>query len=174
MELNQALNSRKSIRSFTGEPVTADQLDAILNAAYEAPVGMGRYDSVHMTIITNKELLARIDSNAAQAFGNPKLHPLYGAPMLIVLSSTEDVATADANMGIILQNMSLEAVSLGVGQCLIYGAIRALNKNPELIAELGLPEGFTPGASIILGQTDATYAEREVPEKRHYAINQIA
>ena len=171
MELKQAMNQRKSIRSYTGEPVSQEQLDAILNAAYEAPIGMGRYDSIHLTVITNKDLLAQIDANAAQAFGNPKMHPLYGAPMLIVLSALDEVVTSVANVGITLQNMSLQAVELGLGQCLIYGAIRALNANPELVAKLGLPKGFKPRGSLVLGPTTEVYADRDVPQKHHFAMD---
>jgi len=35
------LFSRRSIRKYTGEPVSEDELQQILNAAYVAPVGMG-------------------------------------------------------------------------------------------------------------------------------------
>ena len=53
MELYKALNIRKSIRSYTGEGITDAQLERILTAAYEAPIGMKRYDSIHLTVITN-------------------------------------------------------------------------------------------------------------------------
>ena len=45
MELYKALNIRKSIRSYTGEGITDAQLERILTAAYEAPIGMKRYES---------------------------------------------------------------------------------------------------------------------------------
>ena len=44
MELYKALNIRKSIRSYTGEGITDAQLERILTAAYEAPIGMKRYE----------------------------------------------------------------------------------------------------------------------------------
>lgn len=133
MELKEALNKRKSVRSYTGELIDEKQLNAILTAAYEAPVGMGKYDSIHLTLITNKDLLNQIDQNAAEFFGNPQRHPLYGAPLLIVVSTNGEGNVASANVGIIIQNMALAAVDKGVGQCDIYGAIAALNQNPELL-----------------------------------------
>ena len=87
MELYKALNIRKSIRSYTGEGITDAQLERILTAAYEAPIGMKRYDSIHLTVITNPKLLHEIDANAAAASGDPSRHPLYGAPMMILVSS---------------------------------------------------------------------------------------
>lgn len=87
MELSEALNRRRSIRSYTGEVADPDQLEAILAAAYEAPIGMGRYEGIHLTVVTRPSLLAAIDAAAARMFGNPDAHPLYGAPMLVVVSS---------------------------------------------------------------------------------------
>lgn len=174
MELKDALNRRKSVRSYTGEPVSEEQLQAILTAAYEAPVGMGKYDGIHLTIVSDKELLGRIDAAAAAFFGNPKAHPLYGAPQLIVISSNTEGNVASANVGDILENMSLAAVEEGVGSCFIYGAIAALSQDSELVAALGLPEGFKPLGSLALGKTDDTYSPREIPEAHHFSQNVIA
>lgn len=173
MELKEALNRRKSIRSYTGEQISQEQLDAILTAGYEAPIGMGKYDSIHLTVITNKELLSEIDANAAKFFGNPDMHPLYGAPMLIVVSSNGANNVASANVGIILQNMALAAVDEGVGHCDIYGATAALVQNKDLLAKLKVPAGFTPLGSLAVGRTDETYTAREVPAEHKFAMNTI-
>lgn len=173
MELKEAMNIRKSVRSYTGEPVSKEQLDAILTAAYEAPVGMGKYDSIHLTVITDKDLLSEIDACAAKFFGNPSMHPLYGAPMLIVISSDSVNNVASANVGFILQNMSLAAVEQGVGHCDIYGAIAALAQDKELLAKLQLPEGFTPLGALDLGKTDETYSRREIPDAHRFSLNEI-
>lgn len=173
MELNTAMNNRRSIRSYTGESITEEELNAVLQAAYMAPVGMGKYDSIHLTIITNKELLKEIDRNGAAFFGNPSLHPLYGAPVLIVISSKDTGNVGSADVGIILQNMSLEAVELGIGHCDIYGATAALVQNQELLKKLNLPEGFTPLGSIILGKTKEEYTKRDIPASHKYSENRI-
>ncbi|NMF25648.1 hypothetical protein HF885_04215 [Olsenella umbonata] len=125
MELREALNRRRSIRSYTGELADPDQLEAIFAAAYEAPVGMGRYEGIHLTVVTRPGLLAAIDAAAARMFGNPDAHPLYGAPMLVVVSSDAEGNVASANAAAVIQNMSLAAVDQGVGSCYIYGATRA-------------------------------------------------
>lgn len=173
MELNTAMNNRRSIRSYTGESISEEELNAVLQAAYTAPIGMGKYDSIHLTIITNKALLKEIDENGAAFFGNPSIHPLYGAPMLIVISSSDPGNVGSADVGIILQNMSLEAVELGIGHCDIYGATDALTENKELLKKLNLPEGFTPLGSIILGKTQEQYTKREIPDSHKFAENRI-
>ncbi len=173
MELDKAINRRKSVRSYTGEGITEEQLQKILTSAYESPIGMGKYDSIHLTFITNKELLDAIDANAAKFFGNPSLHPLYGAPMLIVVSSNAQGNVASANVAMILQNMSLTAVEEGLGHCDIYGATRALVQDKNLLARLNLPEGFTPTGSLLLGKTDEKYTDREIPDAHKFKMNRI-
>lgn len=173
MEFKDVLNTRKSIRSYTGEPISKEQLDNILTAAYEAPIGMGKYDSIHLTVVTNKNLLSEIDQNAANFIGNPSAHPLYGAPTLIVVSSKDQGNVASANVGIIIQNMSLAAVDEGVGHCDIYGATVALTQNKELLSKLNLPEGYMPLGSIALGLSDEKYGKREIPAEHKYGMNEI-
>ena len=45
MNVTDAINRRKSVRSYTGEAPSEAALDAILKAAEEAPVGMGHYQN---------------------------------------------------------------------------------------------------------------------------------
>ncbi len=87
MKTLETICSRKSIRSYTGEGITQDELKQILTAANASPVGMGRYDEMHLTIVTNLELLRKIDQAGAAMFGKPDIHPLYGAPVLILVST---------------------------------------------------------------------------------------
>jgi FMN reductase (NADPH) len=174
MELSEALKRRRSIRSYTGEVADPDQLEAILAAAYEAPIGMGRYEGIHLTVVTRPSLLAAIDAAAARMFGNPDAHPLYGAPMLVVVSSDAEGNVASANVAAVIQNMSLAAVDQGVGSCYIYGATRALAQDAGLLAQLDLPEGLVPLGSIVLGKTDEKYEPRRVPASHHFAQNDVA
>ena len=166
MDVLQAMKVRKSVRSYTGEPVTKEQLDAILFAAEAAPVGMAKYELYQLTVITDQKLLAEIDANAAEFFGNPQMHPLYGAPTLIVVSGTDEGNVASGNAAMIVHNMALAAVELGVGHCDIYGAIAALNTKADLVAQLNLPEGHKPIAAIVVGQTEESYTERTIDVNR--------
>lgn len=164
------LYSRRSIRTYNGENLTDTELKEILKSAYAAPVGRALYDTLAITVITNKDYLARWEEATAEAFGEPGLHPFYGAPTVILISSIVGEAPQDnvnySNAAIIAQNMTLAATELGVGSCLIWGAVRALNVNPELTKELNIPEGMTPCCAVALGHTDEKFEVREVPEAR--------
>lgn len=170
MTMMETICNRKSIRSYTGESITNDELNTILKAANASPVGMGQFDSLHLTIITNSKILNKIESTAASMFGKPDMHPLYNAPMLIVVSSKAPAPmmenVAFSNAAIMVHNMALAATELGVGSCYIWGAIAALSKNTELLAELELPEGFIPCCAICLGKTEEEYEFREIPANK--------
>ena len=62
--------------------------------------------------------------------------------------------------------MATAATELGIGSCHIWGAVRLLNDNAELLEELSLPEGMVPCCAIILGRTDEKYELRSIPENK--------
>ncbi|MGI6032193.1 MAG: nitroreductase family protein [Coriobacteriales bacterium] len=170
METFDALFSRQSIREFTGEQVDESDLEKILLAANAAPVGMKKYEDVHLAVIQAPDLLKRIDAAGAAFFGNPDMHPLYGAPTLIVVSSKEagpglPENVACSNAAIIVENMALAAVDLGVGACHIWGAIEAL-AHADFVSELGLPQGFVPKCALALGKSKIAYDKRDIPADR--------
>ena len=78
MEHTNPVFMRKSVRSYTGEAPTETELHHILKAAYAAPVGMGRYDSLHITVVKSRGYLARLEAAAGAQLGRENYHPLYG------------------------------------------------------------------------------------------------
>ena len=170
MDTKELLYSRKSVRSYTGEKVSEELLQTILMAGQASPVGMGQYGNLHFTVIESPALLQKIDAAAGAMFGDPSRHPLYGAPTLILISvkaaGGEIGNVSYSNAAIAAHNMSLAAVDAGAGQCLIWGAVRALNDSPALVAELGLPDGFVPACGVTIGQTQQEYALRDIPADR--------
>lgn len=169
METLQAINTRKSTRSYTGA-LSDEALQTVLMAAQAAPIGMGQYEKMHMTVIKDQALLNDIDSAAGKFFGDPDRHPLYGAPCLILISTpVPDPAAGNvsySNAAIMTENMSLAATDIGLGSCLIWGAVAALNQTPALVAKLSLPEGHTVCCGIAIGETEDALAEREIPTDR--------
>ena len=170
MNTLDAIYRRKSVRSYNGKNITEAELNQLLKAAYAAPVGMKAYDTLIMTVVTNQTFMDKLNADSAAMMGRPDTVPLYGAPTMIIVSSTLPGGARDnvaySNAACIVENIALEAVELGIGTCHIWGAIRALNANPELVKELNLPEGYVPCCAVILGHTDETYELREIPMDR--------
>lgn len=166
MEFTTILDTRKSIRSFTGENISEKSLKNILHAANVSPVGMGKYDSIHLTVVQDKNILAEIEKTTANIFKVENRSFLYGAPELIIVSTSATDNVGYSNAAIIAHDMVLAAVNENVGACHIWGCMIALSTNPELMKKLSLPEGFTPTCAVALGKTEDSYTEREIPEER--------
>lgn len=170
MNTLETLYSRKSIRNFNGDGITEAELQEILKAAYAAPVGHALYDTLGLTVISNKELLEKWEKHMATVTGEPDLHPFYGAPTVILVSSVMPAAPMNnvkySNAAIVVHNMAIAATELGVGACHIWGATGVLDGNAELIRELKVPEGMVPCCAIALGKTDEKYIIREIPDNR--------
>ena len=171
MNVLEAIESRKSIRSYTDKPVTEAEISDILKAAYASPVGSGNYDEFQLNVITDKAFMNEIEENFCEVMNKPGRTPLYGAPVLIVVSTKlSDVPIMNngpySSGAIIVQNMTLAATELGLGTCHIWGAIRGMNSTPELVEKLNLTEGLTPVASLIVGHTNEAIERRTFPEER--------
>ncbi len=166
MNTLNALYSRRSVRNFNGKAVSERELSEILKSAYAAPVGRAMYDSLSMTVVTNKDLLRKWEQYMADAVGNPDIHPFYGAPTVILVSSEGDGNVNYSNAAILVQNMALSATDMGVGACHIWGAVGVLKGNAELVKELKVPDGMTPCCAIALGHFDGKYEIRSIPENR--------
>ena len=170
MNTMEAICSRKSVRCYNGKNISEAELKQLLKAAYATPVGMKAYDTLILTVVTNKDFMDKLNADSAAMMGRSDAVPLYGAPTLIIVSSTLPGGARDnvaySNAACIVENIALEAVELGIGTCHIWGAIRALNANPELVKKLNLPEGYVPCCAVILGHTDETYELREIPMDR--------
>lgn len=170
MNTFDTLFSRRSVRTYTGDALTEAELTAVLKAANAAPVGRAMYDTLHLTVVQNPALLAQIDRHGAAFFGDMSRTPLYHAPALIVVSTKKPAPGAEnvtfSNAAIVAHNMCLAAVEMGLGQCCIWGATAAMAESGELVGQLGLPEGFVPCCSVIVGRTEEKYALREIPTAR--------
>lgn len=94
MEFRETLARRHSSRAYEATPVSDEALDTILAAGRAAPVGMGEYGTVHLTVVTGSEKMAEL----RKFFMASESHdPLYGAPAFIVVSAKPGtVGTLDA------------------------------------------------------------------------------
>jgi len=165
METLKAIAKRKSTRAFLPEKqVGESELKTILSAGCAAPVGAADYPSIHLTVIKDKAVLAKITKAAQTAFKTDR-DVLYGAPVLVVVSSSEPKFPniQYANVGCIMENMLLAATNLGIDNIYLWGPVNAIIKSPELLKELGIPEGFTPISAAALGYAaESNPAEKEL------------
>lgn len=167
MNFFETLYNRHSVRTYTGEAPTDEQLAAILKAGRAAPVANARYDDLQITVIRRRGLIQGIQDYISQLAGEEK-RPFFDAPVLLLISMrTREETPANSeysSAAIVAHNMSLAATQLGLGTCLVWGAINLANEDAEIVRQFELPEGHTTLCSVTLGQTDEAFEERVVPE----------
>lgn len=157
MELMKAIMSRNSIRKYKPEQISEDELDLILKAGCAAPVGMGKYEYMHITVIQNPIILRKLSQRIASLRGTPDFDPLYGAPTIIVISAKQYVKYPHAefaNAACIIENMLLSATDQNIGSVYLWGVAVALQLDSELYREMDLTDGFIPVSGLALGYSD--------------------
>lgn len=114
MEFNEVLRMRQSVRRYTEEKVSAEDIQAILTAAQHAPVGMHNSKGYVLTVISSETVLALMKKNYKEATGKDN-DPIYGAPLFLLVSKTpeaiEEIAKYDA--ACLIENMHLAACRAG-------------------------------------------------------------
>lgn len=163
-ETLQIIKQRRSIRSFKGEQIKKEELQAVLEAALYAPNAGDQ--AWHFTVIQNKVLLERLNNAAKEAakqidiegikeLGNDEnFNCLYNAPTLIIVSGIEPAPIPlEADCASATQNILLAAESIGLGSCWIHFVLFAFysQQGTELRKELKIPEGYRPYYSAVVG-----------------------
>lgn len=168
METLKAISKRKSTRAFLSEKkISKRDLQTILEAGCAAPVGMGDYASIHLTVIQNPEALENISSAVRAAFKMDR-DALYGAPTLVLVSASENQKSPNiqyANVACIIENMLLAAADLGIDSVYLWSATNVIAGNADLCKQFEIPEGFKPISSAALG-----YAVENNPTEKELDI----
>ncbi len=181
MEVLQAIYRRRATRSFTGEPVERDLIEALIDAAIQAPNAMDKQRWAFV-VIRDKALLKHISDEAKQLtlsmigqnpdlaqfrelLALPEMNIFYDAPVLVVICATEDDQFAEQDCCLAAENLMLAACEKGLGTCWIGFAEAWLNR-PDGKKELKVPENYRPIAPIIVGypQSQVSAPGRRAPE----------
>jgi len=160
------LIERRSIRNFTNEQISKDDLNNIVKAGEYAPSGMGK-QSPKMIVIQNKELIEKIAKINAQIMGRDT-DPFYGAPTLIVFAD-KTVGTYIEDGSLVMGNLLNAAHSLGLGGCWIHRAKETFEtpEGKELLKKWGIEENYVGIGNCIIGHIDGEYPVAK-PRKKDF------
>lgn len=152
----ETFKHRQSVRSYRDEAIPEDVLKELVQAANAAPVAMGAYDDYHLSLVTNADLM----NQACQSLG-PDANPLHGAPAWFIVSVSEEKNTTYSSAAIISHQIALAAYDLDLAACHIWGLLSKVKEDAGLMKELGIPDGYTPTASVIVGYPSEDLNERD-------------
>ena len=177
MNTFESLAARVSVRDFESKPIPRGDLEEIVTAALYAPVGMKMYDSLHITVLSTPEEVAKFTALATTQSGDPLADPVHGAGALIIVSGKRpDEHTEYANAACMIENMLLAATDLGLGSLYVQGAVRAMRGSTQeasFRALLNLPEEFTPIGSAAIGFTKRKADPRSKPQNTITGVDYI-
>lgn len=146
METTRAIETRRSVREYTGEPVAEQEIAMLLEAARWAPSGLNNQPWRFMPI-TDRALITSI-AQMTRYRG-----VVEGASALIaVFLCAEDVYDRTKDLlsaGAAVENMLLAAHDSGLGACWL-GEILARREEVEALLEV--PAGMELVAVVALGR----------------------
>lgn len=167
MDLFEAIHTRRSIRSFTAEPVSEADMEIVLRAAMAAP-SAGNAQPWHFVVIHDRAILDAIPAIHAHAA------MVKGAPVAIAVAAELALEkypgfgywTLDCSAAV--ENLMLAARGLGLGTvwCGIYPRPERMEGLAKL---LQFPEGVTAHALVVMGHPAQEFKriERFNPERIH-------
>ncbi len=166
-----AIRDRSSIRKYTNEKLTKEELDTIIKAGLMAPTAANRQE-VHFTVIeAGAPVLAEIQAEMLKTRpGADSTQTFYrDAPIVIILSAKEDFYWSPVDSGIAVENMALAAEAMGLGS-LIIGCIKdAMTGERRRYFEkaLKLPEGYRFQVAFAAGRKAVEKAPHEFDAEKN-------
>ncbi len=169
MEAMENLLTRRSIRRYKKEQISAAELDAVLTAGTYAPTARGTQSPL-MVSVQNAEDIAVLSRINAQVWGRD-IDPFYGAPTVIVVFAEGGNPNAVQDASLVMGNLMNAAHAIGLGSCWINRA-RESFETPEgkaLMAKWGVTGDWSGVGNCILGYPDCEPPAPK-PRKDGYVI----
>lgn len=158
MDVLEAIYTRKSIRRFTGEKISEENLKVLLEAGFCAPSAHNKRPW-HFIVIRDEYTLQSIAKNHPHA----KMLPSAGCGIIVCGDNEKEEMTGllveDCSAAI--ENMLLSAHGIGLGAvwCGIYPVPQLIKLIEDI---LNLPESIVPVGMVVVGAKDQ---ERKVKDR---------
>lgn len=171
MELLDLMKQRHSIRKYTGEKISTENLEKILQAGMLSATGRNK-KPWEFIVVRDKAALEQM--SASRAAGAQMLAGADTA--IVVIADPEKTDTWIEDCSIVMANMHLMAHSLGIGSCWVQGRLREAkdgrSTEDSLRSMLHYPENYRLQAMLSLGMPDEQRAPAETDklpvEKIHW------
>lgn len=159
MDVIDAIKTRRSVRKYTDEPVIANDLRTMLEAAMQAPSAMNEQPWTFV-VITKRELLDEIPRFS------PYAKMVREAPVgVLVCADTRELffnGFWQQDCAAATQNLLLAAHSLGYG-AVWTGVYPLQDRVTGFVSLCHLPKGVVPFAFLVIGRP----AQKVPPENRY-------
>ena len=179
--LMDIIKARHSIRKYTDEQISLNDLEKILEAGNYAPNAGGGQRSM-MVAIHNKEMTTYVGKMNMAHFDRTHLagsyvskeqpstiddpsikNGFYDAPTVICVFCQDHFLFKTADAFCMIENMILQATELGIASCIVSRGYETFTseEGKKLMEEWGVPEGYACQGFVILG-----YINGEQPHRK--------
>jgi nitroreductase len=159
MDVYEALLERCSIRSFTKEPISDEDLKKLLEVARWAPTG-GNRQPWEFIAVRDKNRISSIKMFSEGLFGTPTL--------IIAVCAPDDRRITLFDLGMATENIMIQCVELSLGSC----AIASFNPAP-IKKILEIPNEVRLLMLLSIGYPDGEPRKRPKKELSKIAFNEI-
>jgi len=182
MDFTELLEKRRAVRDFEDKAVPLNVIKAIIQESIKAP-NAGNRQPWKFIVVNNKAMMKKISDASKKVIiaGIEKDHnspmkgylevlkkedfnAFYNAPCVVIIVGPIKGATIAQDCGLLAAYFMLSAASRGLGTCWIAQGAEA--RDPKLLQEIGLPDGYRMWAPIILGYPKSIppMPERKAPD----------
>lgn len=169
------IHERSSCKVFADRAVAREKLEAVAQAAIEAPSATNA-QPWQIMVVMDQALIGEIEQETLRQMKDiPAFRGFYdmvmatgmkllmGAPAMVVVAVDNRDACAGYDCGIVCENMALAAQSLGLGSRIVGIPSVAFSGDQAeaLKARLRFPEGYDFGLAVLLGEPAETKAPHE-------------
>jgi nitroreductase len=181
----KAIYQRRSVRAYTDEPVTRENIELLVDAAIHAPSAVNSQPWAFVVVQDPQALSHYAEDGRALLVREPPVAEVaesglpdvdrlrqmaarsdfdlfHGAPALIVIYATSAEGVPDCYLA--AENLMLAAWAIGLGTCPI-GLARPLFNQAEVKAELEIPVDWSAALPIVVGWPSG----ETTPSTRHPA-----
>lgn len=157
----EAIESRRSTRSYRADMVPDDIVDRIVEAGTFAATGGGRQSPI-IIVVRDRSMRDRLSKMNADIMG-VDTDPFYGAPVVLIVLADRSVPTYIYDGSLVMGNLMLAAHSLGVGSCWIHRAKEEFDslEGKEILKDLGIEGDYEGIGHCILG-----YPDGDIPDAK--------
>lgn len=167
-ETLKTIYQRKSVRHFTDQEVTKEQLETIIRAAMAAPTAINA-QPWQFLVVTDKELKAKY------AEGNFQADMVKKCSALVVICGDKTLGNErswtywDQDCSAATENLLLAVESIGLG-AVWTGVYPGEDRMKTVKERFGLPDNVVPLCVILVGYPDGTDKPKDKwkPERIHW------
>ncbi len=163
----ELIHKRRSVRDYEERTVPVSLVKEIITDACEAP-SAGNRQPWGFAVITDRGMMKRLsDESKAKLLedmrvirspilrmyrgilADAQFNVFYNAPCLVYITGPKNVHSATADCSLAAAYLMISAALRGLGTCWVD--LGAYIRDPELLEEIGVPQGHRIIAPIIIG-----------------------